>query len=212
MTVFRLTAALLAVLSVGSTPKLAGAEPSEWALTTSTETRVDQPQVDSAARQAREQRARDYFGDDVLTDQDGRRLRFFSDLLRGRTVLINVIFTNCDDACPLMTKRLRFVREQLGAAFGDTVYFLSLSVDPERDTPEALKAFAERHKADEPGWRFLVADRVTLRRVLKRLGQWTDDPQDHMTLLIAGNASNAHWTKLRPDASPAQIADQLLRL
>lgn len=212
MTVSGLVAAVLAVLSVGFTPNLAGAEPPERALTASTGARVDQPKVDSATRQEREKRARDYFGDDVLTDQDGRRLRFFSDLLRGRTVLINVIFTNCDDACPLMTKRLRSVRQQLGAAFGDTVYFLSLSVDPDRDTPEALKAFAERNKADEPGWRFLVADGATMTKVLKRLGQWTDEPENHMTLLIGGNASNAHWTKLRPDTSPVQIADQLLRL
>ena len=211
MTVLRLAAAALAILSAGITAHLAGAESPERALTTSTGAHGNQPQVDSAKRQAREQRARDYFGDDVLIDQDGRRLRFFSDLLRERTVLINVIFTHCEDACPLMTKRLRSVRQQLGPAFGDTVYFLSLSVDPERDTPDALKAFAERHKADEPGWRFLVADQTTMTRVLKRLGQWTDDPQDHTTLLIAGNASKAHWTKLRPDASPLQIADQLLR-
>lgn len=174
------------------------------------ETTVQQP-GEQVSQQAREERTKAYFGDDILIDQDGRQQRFFTDLLRGRTVLINVIFTNCDDACPMMTKRLGVVRQRLGSDFGDSVYFLSLSVDPKRDTPESLKAFAVRNNADEPGWRFLVADEPTMARLLTRLGQWSDEPENHMTLLIAGNASKAHWKKLRPDASPVQIAEQLQR-
>jgi protein SCO1 len=158
------------------------------------------------------ERARAYFGDHVLTDQDGKTHRFYSDLLQGRVVLINVIFTHCPSACPMMTERLKLVRKQVGDGFGRDVYFLSLSVDPARDTPEALKRFAERHNVDSPGWRFLVSDAQTLKTLLSRLGQWTDSPDDHTTLLIAGNASKSHWTKLRPDAPPEQIAAELARL
>jgi protein SCO1 len=157
-------------------------------------------------------RAREYFGEHALTDQDGNTRRFYSDLLQGRVVLINVVFTNCPSACPMMTERLKQVRKQLGEDFGRDVYFLSLSVDPARDTPEALKRFAERHRADAPGWRFLVADPQTMKALLGRLGQWSDSPDDHTTLLIAGNASKAHWAKLRPDAPPEQIAAELARL
>lgn len=157
-------------------------------------------------------RARAYFGDHALTDQDGQTHRFYSDLLQGRVVLINVIFTHCPSACPMMTERLKLVRKQVGEGFGRDVYFLSLSVDPARDTPEALKRFAERHNVDLPGWRFLVSDAQTLKTLLSRLGQWTDSPEDHTTLLIAGNAAKSHWTKLRPDAPPEQIAAELARL
>lgn len=165
-----------------------------------------------AAAAPSSERARGYFGDHVLTDQDGKPHRFYSDLLHGRVVLINVIFTNCPSACPMMTERLKLVRKRLGPQFGEDIHFLSLSVDPARDTTEAMKRFAQRHGVDEPGWRFLVADANVMQALLSRLGQWTDSPEDHTTLLIAGNAAKAHWAKLRPDASPEHIAAELERL
>ncbi len=161
---------------------------------------------------ARVERARAYFGEHRLSDQDGRTHRLYSDLLDGRVVLINVVFTHCPSACPLMTERLKQVRKRIGPGFGEEIQFLSFSVDPARDTPEALKRFAQRHGADEPGWRFLVADAAVMQAILSRLGQWTDSPDDHTTLLIAGNATKAHWTKLRPDAPPEYIAAELERL
>lgn len=160
----------------------------------------------------RMERARHYFGDARLTDQDGVSHRFFSDLLSRHVVLINVLFTDCKDACPMQTQRLQFVREQLGNQFGAEYLFLSLSVDPDRDDPAALKAFAGKQDADLPGWRFLTADKATMSAVLGRLGQWTDDPNNHSTLLIAGNARNAHWVKLRPDSPPERIVEDLKRL
>ena len=161
---------------------------------------------------ARAQRARSYFSDALLHDQDGTPQRFYSDLLSDRVVLINVVFTRCPSACPLMTQRLKQVRQKLGGSFGKEVYFLSLSVDPAYDTPEAMKQFAIKQGVDEPGWRFLVADPATMQVVLGKLGQWTDNAQDHSTLLIAGNASRAHWTKLRPDAPTEKIMADLDRL
>ncbi len=172
------------------------------------------PQATSSAPQGadKQERSRSYFGDDVLVDQDGVSHRFFSDLLSGRVVLINVIFTNCKDACPMQTQRLQSVRRQLGERFGSEIMFLSLSVDPKRDNPAVLKKFAAKQNADVPGWRFLVAEEAVMAAVLGRLGQWTNDPTNHGTLLIAGNASQAHWLKLRPDSPPERIAADLLRL
>lgn len=158
------------------------------------------------------ERARNYFGDDLLIDQNGVSHRFVSDLLSHHVVLIHVIFTHCQDACPMQTQKLQVVRQQLGEHFGSQITFLSLSVDPKRDNPAALKAFAEKQQANVPGWWFLTADEATMARILGRLNQWTDDPNNHSTLLIAGNARNAHWVKLRPDSSPERIVADLLRL
>lgn len=158
------------------------------------------------------ERARTYFGDDLLIDQNGMSHRFFSDLLSHHVVLINVIFTHCQDACPMQTQKLQVVRRQLGKHFGAQIAFLSLSVDPKRDDPAALKAFAEKQQANIPGWWFLTTDEATMAKILGRLNQWTDDPNNHSTLLIAGNARNAHWVKLRPDSPPERIVADLLRL
>lgn len=171
-------------------------------------------QATSSAPQGvdKQERSRSYFGNDILVDQDGVSHRFFSDLLSGRVVLINVIFTNCKNACPMQTQRLQSVRRQLGEHFGSEIVFLSLSVDPKRDNPRVLKQFAIKQNADVPGWRFLVGEEPTIAAVLGRLGQWTDDPANHNTLLLAGNADKAHWLKLRPDSPPERIAAELLRL
>ncbi len=158
------------------------------------------------------ERAFRYFGDDTLTDQNGINHRFVSDLLRNHVALINVIFTNCQDACPMQTQKLQQVRQQLGEYFGSEITFLSLSIDPKRDDQAALKAFAEKQRADVPGWKFLTADEAVMARVLSRFNQWTNDPNNHSTLLIAGNVNTAHWVKLRPDSSPERIAADLLRL
>jgi protein SCO1/2 len=168
--------------------------------------------VPNSHQKERLERSRNYFGDDVLVDQDGTSHRFFTDLLSRHVVLINVIFTNCEDACPLQTRRLQSVRKQLGESFGSEIMFLSLSVDPKRDSPAALKKFARKQHADVPGWRFLVAEEKVMAAVLGRLGQWTHDPMNHSTLLIAGSGSKAHWVKLRPDSPPERITADLLRL
>jgi cytochrome oxidase Cu insertion factor (SCO1/SenC/PrrC family) len=171
------------------------------------------PDVAQAAEPAMvDERARQYFTDETVVDQNGRPHRFYTDLLADHTVLIHAFYAHCREACPLQVERLRQVRERIGAAFGSRVRFLSLSVDVARDRPEELKAFARRHGADDPGWYFLSGDATRFPAVLKRLGLWTDDPSDHQTLLIAGRAATKHWKKLRPDASPEEVALTLTQL
>ncbi|MCC7090758.1 SCO family protein [Nitrosomonas sp. JL21] len=158
------------------------------------------------------ERARNYFGDERLIDQNGVAHRFVSDLLSNHVVLINVIFTNCQDACPMQTQKLQWVRRELGEYFGSRILFLSLSVDPKRDSPALLKAFADKQQANVDGWKFLTAEETVMARVLGRLNQWSDDPNNHSTMLIAGNARSAHWVKLRPDSPPERIVADLRRL
>jgi cytochrome oxidase Cu insertion factor (SCO1/SenC/PrrC family) len=165
--------------------------------------------VGKSSAQERDDRARAYFGDDTLIDQDGAEKKFYSELLADKVVLINFMFTQCRDACPLMTQRLRAVRQQLGDRFGQAVYFLSLSVDPLHDTVQLLKSFAQKHKVDEPGWRFLTAEANTMTRLLSKLGQIQENPADHSTLMIAGKPSTGHWIKIRPDSSTEAITAQL---
>lgn len=152
--------------------------------------------------------ARSYFTDTPLLDQHGRERRFYSDVLAGRVVLLNVIYTRCKDACPLITRKLREVRAALGEQAG-RVHFVSLSSDPEHDSPRALKAFAAQQGADDPNWTFLTGDKANMELVLARLGQLSQTPEGHSTLLIAGDVPNKRWSKIRPDAPPAAIAQRL---
>lgn len=153
--------------------------------------------------------ARTYFTDLELLTHDGRKVRFYSDVLAGRTVLINVIYTNCKDACPLITQQLNQVRGLLGERFGRDIFFVSLSSDPERDSPAALRGFAKAQHADLSGWVFLTGAKQNIDQILKKLGQFSANVEDHSTLLIGGNVPAKRWAKIRPDAPPIAIAERL---
>ena len=153
--------------------------------------------------------AQTWFTDTVLKDQDGRELRFYSDVLKGKVVMLNVIFTHCNDACPLITRKLREVREAMGPALAAQVTFVSLSSDPLNDTPEVLKAFAQKQGVDGPNWLFLTGDKASVDLVLGRLGQFLPSPEQHSTQLIAGDVAGKRWSKIRPDAPPAAIAQRM---
>lgn len=153
--------------------------------------------------------ARAYFTDLELQTQEGRRVRFYSDVLANKVVLINVMFATCDDACPLITRVLTEVRQQIPELFGREVHFVSITSDPAGDTPAALKKFAVKNEADVAGWTFLTGRKENVEHILKKLGQFAENKEEHSTLLIAGNVAAKRWTKIRPDAPPAAIAERL---
>ena len=173
------------------------------------ETAPSTPAHDSAAA---EEKARNYFTDLEVVDQNGKRLRFYSDVLKDRIVLINFIFTNCQDACPLMTHKLKQVRSLMAESIKDQVWFVSISVDPERDTPEAMKAFATKQGVDESHWLFLTGPKQNLDFIVKRLGQYTPEVEAHSTLMLAGNDRTRHWTRVMPMVPPDGVAEQLRAL
>jgi cytochrome oxidase Cu insertion factor (SCO1/SenC/PrrC family) len=152
--------------------------------------------------------ARSYFTDTELLTQDGQRVRFYSDVLQDRAVLINVVFTNCEDACPLITHKLMDVRKLLSDS-GNDIWFVSISNDPERDSPQALKKFAQEQGVDESRWVFLTGGKEAIATVLGRLGQMSRTVEEHSTLLIAGNVAAKRWSKIRPDAPVPAIAERL---
>jgi protein SCO1/2 len=169
-------------------------------------------QADAAAEAAAEEKARNYFTDLEVVDQNGKRLRFYSDVLKGRVVLINFIFTNCPDACPMVTHKLMQVRELMVPAIKDDVWFVSISVDPERDTPQAMKAFLTKQGVDESRWLFLTGEKKNLEFIVKRLGQYTQEVEAHSTLMLAGNDRTRHWTRVMPMVPPQGVAEQLRAL
>src|SRR3954466_1919498 len=119
--------------------------------------------ADPAAERVQKQRT--YFTDTELVTQDGARVRFFSDVLRDQVVVIHFIFTHCPDACPLLTQKLVQAKAKLGDALGHGVRFVSISVDPARDTPAELRAFARRQGAVSRGWTFLTGEPARLALV-----------------------------------------------
>ncbi len=138
--------------------------------------------------------AQKYFTDTVLVNQDGEKMRFYSDLLKGKTVIIDSFFATCQGSCLPMNRNLEKVQEALGDRLGKDAYIISISVDPTVDTPPALKAYSKKLNA-RPGWYFLTGDKASVDFVLTKLGQFVDNKQDHLNIFIIGNERTGLWKK-----------------
>jgi len=155
--------------------------------------------------------ARIFFSDRRLITQHGKEVAFYSDVLEDKVVLINFVFTHCLDSCPTQSSKLSEVQSLLDGLIGREVHLVSISVDPEQDTPEALRLYAEHFNAGS-GWTFLTGSKGNVTEVVRRLGQLTTTPESHTTLFILGNVRTGHWIKLHPDVTPATIAEHLRAL
>jgi protein SCO1/2 len=104
----------------------------------------------------------------ALISQDGAPVKLAD--YRGKVVAVTFIFTLCADTCPVLTPMMSFVQDQLGANFGEKIHFVSITVDPERDTPEVLKEYAQVFGANLSGWSFLTGTPDAIRDVTGRYG------------------------------------------
>jgi len=144
--------------------------------------------------EATENKAQKYFTDTVLVDQNGARVRLYTDLMKGKTVVIDTFFATCQGSCLPMNRNLAQIQEGLGDRLGKDVNILSISVDPGVDTPTLLKAYAKKFNA-KPGWYFLTGDKESIDFILKKLGQFVDDKNDHMNIFLIGNDRTGLWKK-----------------
>ncbi len=153
-----------------------------------------------------------FFPNVPLINQDGKILHFYDDVIKGKVVSINFMFTSCGDACPLETAKLRQVQKLLGDHLGKEVYMYSITVDPERDTPAAMKAYMKRFDVG-PNWQFLTGKKEDIDRVRKKLGMYTRNEQDlsdHNVNFLLGNEKTGQWLKRTPFDLPETVVAVLL--
>ncbi|MCZ7627506.1 MAG: hypothetical protein C3F12_13860 [Candidatus Methylomirabilota bacterium] len=140
----------------------------------------------------------DYFPNVPLITQDGQTVRFYDDLLKGKAVAIELIYTSCTDVCPIETGRLRQVQRLLGDRVGKEIFFYSITIDPAHDTPEVLKAYAERFHAG-PGWLFLTGKKADIDLISKKLGLSSltdaDNRDGHQPSLMLGHEPTGQWMR-----------------
>ena len=157
-----------------------------------------------------------YFPNVELTGHDGKTYRLYDDLLRGKTVAINVIFTECKDVCPLETAMMVQLYRLLGDRVGKDIQFYSISIDPQRDTPEVLNAYAEKFGARLPGWLFLTGKPADIRLATKKLGlvRATDKAtrDGHTAILLVGRQATAQWDRMSALDEPRFLATRMAAL
>ncbi len=155
----------------------------------------------------------DYFPDVPLITHEGKTVRFFSDVIKGKVVALNFIYTNCPDACALETARLREVQRILGDRVGRDVFMYSITIDPEHDTPKVLKQYAEKFQIG-PGWLFLTGKEADITLIREKLGLYGEEDKgeslkEHNLSFIIGNQATGQWMKMSPFENPYVLATQL---
>jgi protein SCO1/2 len=144
-----------------------------------------------------------------LTTQDGATVRFYDDLIKGKTVAIELIYTRCKDLCPLETARLAQVRRLLGERVGREIFFYSISIDPRHDTPKTLKAYAEKFHAGSD-WLFLTGKQRDIEWIGKKLGLYskpTPNRDGHSPYLLIGNEPTGQWIRNAALDNPRFLAN-----
>jgi protein SCO1/2 len=140
-----------------------------------------------------------HFPNVELITQDGKRVHFYDDLIKGKIVAIDLIYTTCEYACPLETARMVQVQKKLGNRVGQDIFFYSISIDPERDTPAVLKAYMEKFHVG-PGWLFLTGKKQDIDFLIRRLGVYRDrdakaNADGHVPHLLIGNEATNQWIR-----------------
>lgn len=147
-----------------------------------------------------------------LHTHTGERVRFYDDLIRDRTVLFNFFVVGCTDGtCPTATANLRQVQDLLGERMGRDVFFYSISLRPEQDTPSVLKAYADAFDV-KPGWLFLTGKTADIEW-LRRAQGFVDadperdrDPSIHGAMARYGNDRLERWGAVSVRSSASNIA------
>jgi protein SCO1/2 len=140
----------------------------------------------------------------ALVNQDDKSIRFYSDLVKGRSVAIEFIYTTCTTICPLLGITFSQVQDLLGDRLGKEVALISISVDPVTDTPQRLKAWGAKFHA-KPGWTFLTGKKSDIDKVLRALGAATGRKEDHPPTILMGNEAQGRWTRAYGLAPPGRI-------
>ena len=154
------------------------------------------------------------FTNAVLRTQDNKEVRFYDDLIKGKQCVINLMYAQCHGACPLVTTVMKRTYRDLKDRMGKDLFFYSISVKPEDDSPAALKHYAEMRKADLPGWYFLTGDAYDIETIRFRLfnmghiGVDTDFAMHSGTFRIVNDATN-YWGHAGAFASQQHILQRI---
>jgi protein SCO1/2 len=153
---------------------------------------------DASAANADSQWGQNHFPNVELTTQDGKKVHFYDDLIKGKVVAIELMYTSCKYNCPLETARLVQLQKFLGDRMGKDIFFYSITIEPEHDTPEVLKEYAAKYHVG-PGWLFLTGRDADIKLISRRLGLDSlpnaNDPDGHTPSLLIGNEATGIWMR-----------------
>jgi len=156
----------------------------------------------------------DRYTNALLQTHEGKEVRFYDDLIKGKQAIFNLMYATCEGACPLVTSNLIKVHRALKNRMGKDLFMYSITLKPEQDKPNALKDFAEMHGALLPGWAFLTGDPFDIETIRFRLFRWDHikfdlDLDFHTSMLRIVNDTTNCWTMVTPYASLYTVLEHI---
>jgi protein SCO1 len=140
-----------------------------------------------------------------VTDQDNHKLHFYRDLVQGKTVAINFIFTTCTTICPPMTANFASVQKRMLEHGDKNLHLISVTVDPENDTPSKLKSYSQMFNA-QPGWTFVTGTRSQLELLWNAFSITAGNKLDHSPTVAIGNDPRHQWVFASGLNSPEKLS------
>ena len=162
----------------------------------------------------RERLAERSFPNVTLTTHEGKKVKFYDDLLKDKIVLINFMYVKCEGICPGTTANLVKVQKLLGDRMGKDIFMYSITLKPEEDTPQKLAAYAKAYKVG-PGWQFLTGDPKDVELLRQKLGFIDRDPvrdankSNHIGMLRWGNEPHTLWAGCPGSLAPNKIVKEI---
>lgn len=156
-----------------------------------------------------EQKSLVILSDAPMLDQDGRDRRLKSDVAGGRILVVDFIFTSCQTICPVTTSLMAEAHRRLSDLPPEDVAFVSLSIDANVDTPERLKEFAARHRAE---WTFLTGEKRVMDEALVRLSAYATNPEDHAAMILIGDAATGNFSRIYGLPDPEMVETRVRQL
>jgi cytochrome oxidase Cu insertion factor (SCO1/SenC/PrrC family)/mono/diheme cytochrome c family protein len=147
-----------------------------------------------ALGEAQTRRGPEFFPNLPVVNQDGQQLKFYDDLIKDKIVIVMFIYTSCTDICPLTTARMTQIEDKLGVAVGRDIFIVSITVDPENDTPDKLKAYSKAFGTG-PGWTFVTGKPEDIRAINYRLGERSKVLSEHRNEIVLGNDRTGEWQR-----------------
>ena len=145
-----------------------------------------------------------YFTNVELVNQHGETMRLYDDILKDNIVVINPFFAECEGSCPVMNATMSEIQIHAGDRLGKDILLVSITVDPENDTPDKLKDYAKRFDARK-GWYFLSGTKENVETALAKLGNQVAAREDHKTIFLMGNVETRLWKKTNGLAPAEQV-------
>ena len=168
---------------------------------------------DADTRAGLSQSLRRYFPNVAMRTQDGKAVRFYDDMIKDKVVVIHLMFTGCSKFCSTITPNLVQVQKQLRERVGNRISMVSLTVDPERDSPQVLRDYADQFHVKD-GWNFLTGRKSDVDLIRRKLGVYDPDEKitEHMVVLTIGNEREGQWLSIPALSTTEDIVRTAVRI